>query len=55
MIKKLKEYRVETVDNIYSKSKYAKEFEDILNNQAVEGWEFKLAVSFYLIFEREKE
>ncbi|MFW9830092.1 MAG: hypothetical protein ACFFB4_07655 [Promethearchaeota archaeon] len=50
----MKEYKVETVGNIYSNSKRAKEFEEILNNQAVEGWELKLAASFYLVFEREK-
>ena len=54
MIIKLKEYKVETVGDIYRNAKYAKEFEKILNAQAIEGWELKLAASFYLVFEREK-
>jgi hypothetical protein len=52
---KLKEYKVETVDSkVYSNPKHAKEFEKILNDQAVEGWELKLVASFFLVFEREK-
>ena len=54
VIIKLKEYKVETVGNIYSNPKHAKEFEKIINDQAIEGWELKLVASFYLIFEREK-
>ena len=54
MIIKLKEYKVETVGNIYSSPKHAKEFEKILNDQAAEGWELKSIASFYLIFAREK-
>ena len=54
MIIKLKEYKVETVGNIYTNAKHAKEFEKILNDQANEGWEIKLAASFFLVFEREK-
>ena len=54
MIIKLKEYKVETVGDIYRNAKHAKEFEKILNDQAIEGWEIKLAASFYLVFEREK-
>ena len=54
MIIKLKEYKVETVGDIYRNAKHAKEFEKILNDQAIEGWELKLAASFYLVFEREK-
>ncbi|MFX1380222.1 MAG: hypothetical protein ACFFA4_14135 [Promethearchaeota archaeon] len=50
----MKEYKVEIIDNIYSNAKHAKEFENILNKQAIEGWELKLAASFYLVFEREK-
>ena len=45
---------MEIVGNIYSNAKHAKEFENILNEQAIEGWELKLAASFYLVFEREK-
>jgi len=54
VIIKLKEYKVETVGNIYSSAKHGKEFEKILNDQVIEGWELKLAASFYLVFEREK-
>jgi len=54
VIIKLKEYKVETVGDIYRNAKHAKEFEKILNDQAIEGWELKLAASFYLVFEREK-
>ena len=54
MIIKLKEYKVEIVGDIYRNAKHAKEFEKILNDQAIEGWELKLAASFYLVFEREK-
>ncbi len=54
VIIKLKEYKVETVGNIYSNPKHAKEFEKIINDQAIEGWELKLIASFYLIFEKEK-
>ena len=54
MIIELKEYKVETVGNIYSNAKYAKEFEKILNDQAIEGWELELAASLFLVFEREK-
>ena len=54
MIIKLKEYKVETVGNVYTSPKHAKEFEKIINAQAVEGWELKLIASFYLVFEREK-
>jgi len=54
VIIKLKEYKVEIVGNIYSNTKHAKEFEKILNDQASEGWELKLAASLYLVFEREK-
>jgi len=54
VIKKLKEYKVETVGNVYTSPKHAKEFEKIINDQAVEGWELKLVSSFYLVFEREK-
>ena len=54
MIIKLKEYKVETVGDIYRNAKHAKEFEKILNDQAIEGWKLKLAASFYLVFEREK-
>ncbi|MFX1431979.1 MAG: hypothetical protein ACFFCY_17565 [Promethearchaeota archaeon] len=50
----MKEYKVETVGNIYSNAKHAMEFEKILNDQAIEGWELKLVASFYLVFEREK-
>jgi hypothetical protein len=51
---KLKEYKVEVVGKIYSNAKHAEEFEKILNDQASNGWELKLAASFYLVFEREK-
>ena len=34
---KLKEYKVENVGNIYSNAKYAKEFEKVPNDQAIEG------------------
>jgi len=51
----MKEYKVEIVGNIYSNTKHAKDFEKILNDQAMEGWEFKLAASMYLVFEREKK
>ena len=54
MIIKLKEYKVETVGDIYRNAKHAKEFEKILNDQAIEGWKLLLAASFYLVFEREK-
>jgi len=54
VIIKLKEYKVETVGNVYTSPKHAKEFEKIINDQAVEGWELKLVASFYLVFEREK-
>ena len=54
MIIKLKEYKVETVGDIYRNAKHAEEFEKVLNAQAIEGWELKLAASFYLVFEREK-
>jgi hypothetical protein len=50
----LKEYKVEIVGNIYASAKHADEFEKILNDQAKDGWEFKLAASMYLVFEREK-
>ena len=51
---KVKEYKVEVVGNIYANAKHAKEFEKILNDQANEGWELKLAASMYLVFEKEK-
>jgi len=54
VIIKLKEYKVETVGDVYRSPKHAKEFEKIINDQAVEGWELKLVASFYLVFEREK-
>jgi len=54
VIIKLKEYKVETVGKIYTNAKRAKEFEEILNDQANEGWGLKLAASFFLVFEREK-
>jgi len=54
VIRKLKEYRIETVGNIYSSPKHDKDFEKILNDVAAEGWELKAIASFYLIFEREK-
>jgi hypothetical protein len=54
VIIKLKEYKVETVGKVYSSPKHAKEFEKIINDQAVEGWELKLVASFFLVFEREK-
>jgi hypothetical protein len=55
VILKLKEYKVETVDSkVYSNPKHVEEFEKILNDQAVEGWELKLVASFFLVFEREK-
>ena len=54
VIIKLKEYKVETVGDIYKSPKYAKDFEKIINDKASEGWELKLVASFYLVFEREK-
>jgi hypothetical protein len=51
---KLKEYKIETVGDVYKNPKYAKKLEDQLNTLAKDGWELNNVASFYLIMEREK-
>ncbi|MHA1916263.1 MAG: hypothetical protein ACW986_17220 [Promethearchaeota archaeon] len=50
----MKEYKIETVGDVYKNPKYAKKLEDQLNTLAKDGWELNNVASFYLIMEREK-
>jgi hypothetical protein len=51
----MKEYKIETVGDVYKNPKHAQKFEDQLNDLAKDGWELKNVASFYLIMEREKQ
>ena len=50
----MKEYKVIFEKGSMNPKKEAEKFENLLNELAAEGWEFRYVAGTYVIFEREK-